>query len=94
VRVDVEGCCGVGVSEATGDSADGDAGGEEFERLRAMDRNHQIEKVGADLRAKMPFLNPVVVEAGQAQAVASQAPAANPATKTAPAGAAASGGTN
>jgi ketol-acid reductoisomerase len=71
-----------------------DAGGEEFERLRAQDRNHQIEKVGADLRSKMPFLNPVVVEAGQAQAVASQAPAANPATKTAPAGAAASGGTN
>ncbi len=53
-----------------------DAGGEEFRRLREQDRNHQIELVGADLRAKMPFLNPVVVEAGQAQAVASAAPAA------------------
>ncbi len=56
-----------------------DAGGEEFRRLREQDRHHQIEQVGADLRAKMPFLNPVVVEAGQAQAVASAAPAAVPA---------------
>jgi ketol-acid reductoisomerase len=48
-----------------------DAGGEDFRRLREQDRNHQIEQVGADLRAKMPFLKPVVVEAGQAQAVAS-----------------------
>ena len=45
-----------------------DAGGGEFAELRARDRNHQIEQVGADLRAKMPFLNPVVVEAGAAQA--------------------------
>ena len=45
-----------------------DAGGGEFEELRARDRHHQIEQVGADLRAKMPFLNPVVVEAGAAQA--------------------------
>ena len=42
--------------------------------LREQDRDHQIEQVGADLRAKMPFLKPVVVEAGQAQAVASSAP--------------------
>ena len=34
------------------------------------------EQVGADLRAKMPFLRPVVVEAGQAQAVASNVPGA------------------
>ncbi len=45
-----------------------DAGGGEFAELRARDRNHQIEQVGADLRSKMPFLNPVVVEAGAAQA--------------------------
>ena len=48
-----------------------DAGGEEFRRLREQDRNHQIEQVGAALRAQMQFLKPVVVEAGQAQAVAS-----------------------
>jgi ketol-acid reductoisomerase len=52
-----------------------DAGGDDFRRLREQDRNHQIEQVGADLRAKMPFLKPVVVEAGQAQAVASGVPA-------------------
>ncbi len=51
-----------------------DAGGEDFRRLREQDRHHQIEQVGADLRAKMPFLKPVVVEAGQAQAVASAVP--------------------
>ncbi len=53
-----------------------DAGGEDFRRLREQDRQHQIEQVGADLRAKMPFLKPVVVEAGQAQAVASAVPGA------------------
>ena len=42
----------------------------EFERLRAKDRNHQIEQVGAALHAQMAFLNPVVVTAGQAQAAA------------------------
>jgi ketol-acid reductoisomerase len=51
-----------------------ESGGEEFRRLREQDRNHQIELVGAELRAKMPFLKPVVVEAGQAQAVASAVP--------------------
>ena len=49
-----------------------DAGRAEFEKLRAQDRDHQIEQVGAALRAQMPFLNPVVVQAGQAQAAASQ----------------------
>ena len=53
--------------------AEYDSGGQEFARLRAQDRNHQIEKVGAELRSKMPFVNPVVVEAGQAQAGASSA---------------------
>ncbi len=53
-----------------------DAGGGEFRELREKDKHHQIEQVGADLRAKMPFLKPVVVEAGQAQAVASSVPGA------------------
>jgi ketol-acid reductoisomerase len=49
-----------------------ETGRTEFETMRAADRNHQIEQVGAALRAQMPFLNPVVVEAGQAQAAASR----------------------
>jgi ketol-acid reductoisomerase len=53
-----------------------DAGGGEFAEMREADKHHQIEQVGADLRAKMPFLKPVVVEAGQAQAVASAVPGA------------------
>jgi ketol-acid reductoisomerase len=53
-----------------------EAGGGEFQELRARDRNHQIEKVGAELRAQMPFLNPVVVHAGEAQAAASAGGAA------------------
>ena len=48
-----------------------EAGGEEFRQLRQRDRDHQIEQVGADLRAQMPFLNPVVVREGEAQAAAS-----------------------
>ena len=51
--------------------AENEAGRSEFERLRAADRDHQIEQVGAGLRAAMPFLNPVTVRAGQAQAAAS-----------------------
>jgi len=47
-----------------------ETGRHEFERLRAADRDHQIEIVGARLRAQMPFLNPVEVHAGQAQAAA------------------------
>ncbi len=50
--------------------AENDSGRAEFERLRAADRDHQIEQVGARLRAQMPFLNPVEVKAGQAQAAA------------------------
>ncbi|CAN5824228.1 hypothetical protein BH24CHL6_BH24CHL6_12150 [soil metagenome] len=42
----------------------------EFERLRAQDRDHQIEQVGSALRAQMAWLNPVEVRAGQAQAAA------------------------
>jgi len=51
--------------------AESEGGRQEFERLRAQDRNHQIEQVGAELRAQMAFLNPVVVRAGEAQAAAS-----------------------
>ncbi len=51
--------------------AENESGGVEFERLRAGDRDHQIEQVGARLRAAMPFLDPVTVRAGQAQAAAS-----------------------
>ena len=57
-----------------------DSGGEQFKRLREQDRNHQIEQVGAELRSKMPFLDPVTVEAGQAQAAATRTPAGSGAT--------------
>ncbi|HEY4633704.1 MAG TPA: ketol-acid reductoisomerase [Candidatus Limnocylindrales bacterium] len=50
--------------------AENESGEAEFERLRAADRDHQIEQVGARLRAQMPFLDPVEVHAGQAQAAA------------------------
>lgn len=45
-----------------------DSGGAEFERLREADREHQIEQVGAYLRGQMAWLDPVEVQAGQAQA--------------------------
>jgi ketol-acid reductoisomerase len=51
--------------------AESDSGRAEFNRLRQADREHQIEQVGARLRAQMPFLNPVEVQAGQVQAAAS-----------------------
>jgi ketol-acid reductoisomerase len=53
--------------------AESDGGRQEFERLRAQDRDHQIEQVGAELRGQMAFLNPVVVRAGEAQAAAGAA---------------------
>jgi ketol-acid reductoisomerase len=60
--------------------AEQESGGAEFARLRAQDKNHQIEQVGRDLRAQMAFLNPVVVEAGEAQSsVGSAASGATPA---------------
>jgi ketol-acid reductoisomerase len=52
--------------------AENDAGRPEFSRLRQQDHDHLIERIGARLRAQMPFLDPVVVEAGQAQAAASR----------------------
>jgi ketol-acid reductoisomerase len=33
-----------------------------FEATREKEKDHLIERVGAELRAKMPFLNPVVVD--------------------------------
>ena len=51
--------------------AESDGGRHEFERLRAADRDHKIEQVGAELRSQMAFLNPGTVVAGQAQAAAS-----------------------
>ena len=53
-----------------------EAGGATFKRLREQDRDHQIEQVGAELRAQMPFLDPVVVQAGEAQAAADRRRAA------------------
>jgi ketol-acid reductoisomerase len=47
-----------------------ETGRHEFERLRQADHDHLIERVGGRLRAQMPFLNPVEVQAGQAQAAA------------------------
>ena len=66
-----------------------EAGGGEFRELRQRDRDHQIEKVGAELRAQMPFLDPVVVHAGEAQATvggasASESGDAGAATATQP----------
>jgi ketol-acid reductoisomerase len=43
---------------------DQNTGRKQFEAFRAQDRNHPIEKVGAELRKNMPFLDPVKVENG------------------------------
>jgi ketol-acid reductoisomerase len=50
--------------------AENDSGRADFERLREQDHDHLIERVGAELRGQMAFLDPVVVQAGQAQAAA------------------------
>ena len=50
--------------------AENESGRAEFERLRAADRDHLVERVGGRLRGQMPFLDPVEVTAGQAQAAA------------------------
>ena len=52
--------------------AENEAGRPTFERLRAADHDHLIERVGAGLRSQMAFLNPVEVRAGEAQAAASE----------------------
>jgi len=43
---------------------DQNTGRKEFEKFRSQDREHPIEKVGAELRKAMPFLDPVKVENG------------------------------
>ena len=63
--------------------AEQESGGAQFARLREADKHHQIEQVGAALRSQMTFLNPVVVEAGEAQASAGAAATAAPAAATA-----------
>jgi len=47
---------------AKGWIAENEAGRPTFNKLRAADRNHQIEQVGAKLRQMMPFLKPVAAE--------------------------------
>jgi ketol-acid reductoisomerase len=46
------------------------SGRAEFLRMREEESGHQIEQVGAELRSRMAFLDPVTVKAGQAQASA------------------------
>jgi ketol-acid reductoisomerase len=55
-----------------------DSGRKEFERLRRQDQDHLIERVGADLRAQMLWLDPVEVRAGQTQASAERRQAREP----------------
>jgi ketol-acid reductoisomerase len=59
--------------------AENEAGRPRFNEMREADRNHQIEQVGAELRSKMQWLDPVEVRAGQAQASASGAARTQPA---------------
>ncbi len=53
--------------------AENDAGRLEFDRLRMQDHDSLLERTGRRLRAQMPFLDPVEVQAGQAQASAGHA---------------------
>jgi ketol-acid reductoisomerase len=43
---------------------DQNSGRKEFDKFRTQERGHPIEKVGAELRKAMPFLDPVKVENG------------------------------
>jgi ketol-acid reductoisomerase len=43
---------------------DQNSGRKQFETFRSEERGHPIEKVGSELRAAMPFLDPVKVENG------------------------------
>jgi ketol-acid reductoisomerase len=45
--------------------AENESGRHEFARIRKAEASLQIEKVGAELRKSMPFLDPVVVKDGQ-----------------------------
>src|SRR5207248_11254196 len=42
--------------------AENEAGRPTFNKLREVDRHHQLEQVGARLRQMMPFLKPVAAE--------------------------------
>ncbi len=53
--------------------AENEAGRPEFNRLRRQDQDHLIERVGAELRARMRWLDPVDVRPEQAQASAAGA---------------------
>jgi ketol-acid reductoisomerase len=53
--------------------AENESGRGDFLRLRQADQDHQIERVGVELRRQMRWLDPVEVTAGQAQASASGA---------------------
>jgi ketol-acid reductoisomerase len=55
--------------------AENRTGRHQFEKYRTAERGHLIEKVGSQLRAAMPFLDPVTAE--------SQSPAKQEATTTA-----------
>jgi ketol-acid reductoisomerase len=48
-----------------------ETGRHNFNRMRQQDANHPIEVIGAELRSKMQWLNPIVVNPSQAQASAS-----------------------
>jgi len=45
--------------------AENETGRHEFTRIRKQEAALQIEKVGAELRKSMPFLDPVIVKDGQ-----------------------------
>ena len=47
--------------------AENEAGNKTFNEIRKGEAGHQIETVGAELRAAMPFLDPVVVKDGTPQ---------------------------
>jgi ketol-acid reductoisomerase len=44
--------------------AENEAGRPEFERRRGSERELLLEKVGVELRARMPFLDPVTIKPG------------------------------
>ncbi len=50
--------------------AENEAGNKTFDQIRKDESEHLIEKVGAELRAAMPFLDPVVVKDGTPQPAA------------------------
>ncbi|RRA48849.1 ketol-acid reductoisomerase [Acidipila sp. EB88] len=50
--------------------AENEAGNKTFNEIRAREAVHPIETVGAELRAAMPFLDPVVVKDGTPQPAA------------------------